>query len=360
MLSYPDEELRATATRLLTRPSDRSRGESSITIKGPDANATVIARDEIDLFKQSTRSLMPEGLEQSVSPQDIADLFTFITERTIAPDRGVDPAAERAAQLLDDSRPAADRQQRLENSLERPVALLEAMLRDLPANDPAEQYRRIPWIWRVSIATARENDREQLTAMLRLALPADNAPLHDWQAVVLGDGLINGLSQTGIWPHERIATLIGNDRELRRRWLHAIQSAVTMSDDASVKSGTRYDALRMVAMRGWSESGPQLVRYLKQSGNAELQMGAVSGLVDVPDPPATSALIAALPHLNDRNRQLAIDGLLRSEDRRRGLLQSLIAGETSADLIDPDSRADLQQSGTSDLRELASRAFARE
>src|SRR5690606_30569688 len=176
-------------------------------------------------------------------------------------------------------------------------------------------------------------------------------------AVVLGGGLINGLSQIGVWPHERIATLIGNDGQLRQRWLQALQQSVTMTDNTQVKSGTRYDALRMIAMRGWNDSGAQLIRYLQQNDNAELQMGAVSGLVDVPDPPATSALIAALPNLTAGNRQLAIAGLLRSQDRRRGLLESVLAGQTPAELIDSDSRTALQQSESAELQELARRAF---
>lgn len=194
--------------------------------------------------------------------------------------------------------------------------------------------------------------------MLRWALPATDAPLRDWQAVVLGGGLVNGLSQTGLWPHERIATLIGNDRELRSRWLHALQSAITMADDPNVKSGTRYDALRLVAMQGWSGGAEQLIRYVNDSEHAELQMGSVSGLVDVPDPPATFALIKALPKLTDRNRQLALEGLLRSQDRRQALLESVIAGETPANLIDSESRRQLLRSETTALRQLAARAFA--
>src|SRR5690606_38726412 len=136
--------------------------------------------------------------------------------------------------------------------------------------------------------------------------------------------------------------------------------SVKMTDDEQVKSGTRYDALRMIAMRGWNDSGPQLVRYLQQNENAELQTGAVSGLVDVPEPPATSALIAALPNLAEPNRKLAIEGLRRSQGRRRALLESVIAGTTSADLIDASSRTALQQSEPAELQELARRAFASE
>ena len=38
-----------------------------------------IARDEVDATKISELSLMPEGLEKQLQPQEIADLFSFIS-----------------------------------------------------------------------------------------------------------------------------------------------------------------------------------------------------------------------------------------------------------------------------------------
>src|SRR5687768_5500909 len=87
-----------------------------------------------------------------------------------------------------------------------------------------------------------------------------------------------------------------------------------MADDAKVKTGTRYDALRMIALDPAEPQLKQLARYLKDT-NAELQLGAVSGLADVEDPQAARLLAAALPDLAPANRTLAIDALLRSEHR---------------------------------------------
>ena len=333
-------------------------GEDSITITGPDAKQTVIPRDEIEVLKKSDRSMMPEGLEEVLSRQDVADLFALITERTESGPADAATVAERAAQLLDDTRPTEERQKLLQESLDRPAELIAAMITGLPAGDLVEAYRRIPWIWRVAIAAARRDNSEELVALLDVSLPQPGEPLQDWQAVVLGGGLINGISQNGDWPHERIATLIGNDRELRARWRHALDQAVAMSDDESIKPGTRYDALRMIAMRGWNGSGDQLVRYLKDASSAELQMGAVSGLVDVPDPPATAALLAGLPQLTERNRELALAGILRSQDRSIALLQSIRAGEIPRRLIDQDVRRRLLKSDAKPIRELASQTFA--
>src|SRR5690606_19155293 len=125
-------------------------------------------------------------LEELVSPQDVADLFAFVTDRPTAPERDaeqlaaqVDPLAQRAAQVLDDQQPVAAREQMIAASLDQASGLLQALVRDLPADDLDEEYRRIPWIWRVSISAARKNDREQLTAMLRASLPEIGAPLRD-------------------------------------------------------------------------------------------------------------------------------------------------------------------------------------
>jgi len=61
----------------------------------------------------------------------------------------------------------------------------------------------------------------------------------------------------------------------------------------------------MVAMRSWTQCKPQLLHYLQDGTNHELQMGAVSGLADVDDPQALAALQVALKYLAGTNRTLA-------------------------------------------------------
>lgn len=56
--------------------------------------------------------------------------------------------------------------------------------------------------------------------------------------------------------------------------------------------------LRMITLRDWKESGPQLMNYLAKGTNAEPQMGAVRGLVDVDSVDATKTLVDALSHLS--------------------------------------------------------------
>jgi hypothetical protein len=99
-----------------------------------------------------------------------------------------------------------------------------------------------------------------------------------------------------------------------------------MADDESVKTGTRYDALRMIAMDSWGKRGAQLVKYLAKGVNDELQQGAISGLSDMQSPPVAAALASGLGHYSKSNREFALDALLRDESRVGVLLDEIAAG----------------------------------
>ena len=51
---------------------------TSITLRQQGGKEAVIARSEIDELRSSGQSLMPEGLERNIPPQDMADLLMFI------------------------------------------------------------------------------------------------------------------------------------------------------------------------------------------------------------------------------------------------------------------------------------------
>lgn len=52
--------------------------------------------------------------------------------------------------------------------------LIAAMAVGLP-KDATEEYRRIPWIWPVTIASGRRSDAEELRRLPAVSLPIDNA-----------------------------------------------------------------------------------------------------------------------------------------------------------------------------------------
>lgn len=53
--------------------------DQRVVLKVQGGKLETIARDDIEAMKQSELSLMPEGIEKQLSPQEIADLFAYIT-----------------------------------------------------------------------------------------------------------------------------------------------------------------------------------------------------------------------------------------------------------------------------------------
>src|SRR5690606_26767821 len=106
------------------------------------------------------------------------------------------------------------------------------------------------------------NEGDQVREILVFALPEEGEPLRDWQSVVIGGGVINGLSLQDIWPREHIAKLLEGDTALQRRWQRLLVQAGEMADDESVPTGTRYDALRILGCGTWSPHGEHLLKYL--------------------------------------------------------------------------------------------------
>ncbi|MEX0714311.1 MAG: c-type cytochrome [Pirellulales bacterium] len=268
-----------------------------------------------------------------------------------------DPASL-ARYLLNDSHPAGQRAERIDATAGVAAEVLAVMVADLTPGpnerSRKEEYRRIPWIWRVSIAAGRRNDPRELCALLNVALPKPGEPMHDWQAVVIGGGLINGISLSGAWPRAELEKLLNQEREpvsasapksgsepssgdpLLSRWRRSIELAVAMADNEPTPTGTRYDALRMLAMQDWDDCHEQLTRYLAKGIHDELQMGAISGLSDIPSPEVAAVILSGIAHYSDSNRNLVFDALLRTPDRARALLAALSSGVVTVEQLGPD------------------------
>lgn len=267
--------------------------------------------------------------------------------------------ADIARQLLDDRLPADKRQALIAASPARAADLIVEMTRDLAkeTNGSAEEYRRIPWIWRVAVAIGKRNREDELLNVIEVSLPVAGQPLRDWQSVVIGGGIINGISLANVWPAPRIATLLKGRPELHQRWQAALTAAAVMADNPNTRNGTRYDALRMIALDDWTRCRPQLERYLAKGTEAELQMGAVSGLSDVESADVSRLLIPALGDLPERNRTLAIEALLRNDERRSALLTSIEAKQADAGHLSKMHRQALLETGSEANRAHARRLF---
>ncbi len=249
--------------------------------------------------------------------------------------RADDPAALAKA-ILDDKVPQKAREAIVADNPKQSAEILAALVADLTPGTP-EEYRRIPWIWRVTVAAGKRNDAAEIRRILDVTLPADGKPLHDWQAVVIGGGIINGLGLVGIWPGERVAEILHENQPLSARWKRALTLASAMADDPKVKNGTRYDALRMLGVEPWDLRGAQLVRYLAKGTDNELMQGAISALGDVHEHGKVVALVllSGFEHDSKGNQNFALDALLRDPTRTDVLLDAIQAGRVTAKHLGP-------------------------
>jgi putative heme-binding domain-containing protein len=342
-------------------------GESgaSVTLREQEGKEHVILRADLEALRSTGKSAMPEGLEKDMTPQELADVMAFLlaprgaeakflTAAETQEAASSDPS-EIAKRLLDDSQPAELRHKLIAEHPQQAAAIIAALTAELPAvgQDTKEEYRRIPWIWRVAVAAGKRNQSEELRTVLDTAMLKGGQPLRDWQAVVIGGGIINGVSQAGVWPKARLEEVLKVEGQLIARWQRSIELAAAMADDEKVPTGTRYDGLRMIALGSWDLRGKQLEKYLAPGAHEELQMGAVSGAADMPAPQAAQALVAALPHLTRRNRELALEGLLRSPERCLTLLDAIADKRIDRQMLDDARRQRLLEHAEATVRRRA-------
>ncbi|MGN6544853.1 MAG: DUF7133 domain-containing protein, partial [Aureliella sp.] len=226
---------------------------TAITLRGAEGKEETLERAELEQLSSTRSSLMPEGLERLLKPQDIADVIVYVQSTgKPAPAADKSAAGELARDILNDALPQDVREQMIPAAAQSAAETITAMAANMPA-DAREEYRRIPWIWRVAIAAGKAGDDRTIKQVLECSLPRDGQQLRDWQAVVIGGGIINGLSLSGQWPGRKLDELVRGSTSLESRWRAALAASKKMADDQQVRSGTRYDALRIVALDKWPE-----------------------------------------------------------------------------------------------------------
>ncbi len=334
-----------TFTGILT-----SESASAITLRGQEGKEQTLLRNDLDELKSTGKSLMPEGLEKDISKQDMADLFAYLGG-------GAEVPAALAKQILDPGKSDKERRDLIEKNAAQATELVAALVADLQPDAP-EEYVRIPWIWRAAITAGKANDTAQLRRLLDVSLPKAGAPLRDWQAVVIGGGVINGISLQGIWPKPRVLDILQAEMELAQRWQAALPQAAAMADNEKIKTGTRYDALRMLALDDWELRREQLAKYLAKGTHAELQMGAISGLADVERPEVAALLLGGIDHYPATNRKLALDALLRGDARVAALLDAIEQGIVKAAWLTEEQKKLLRALKDEKLRRRATQLLA--
>ena len=270
----------------------------------------------------------------------------FLPSTVIADDPAKSPdvaARQLAIRILDDSVPEATREAVIAGSSVDAASMIVAMTAGLP-NDSKEEYRRIPWIWRVAVACGKRNQSTQIRQVLDASVPLIDQPLRDWQAVVIGGGIINGISLQRDWPKQRLEEILREHPELQKRFHRTLELAARLADNKSVPSGTRYDALRIMALDDWTLRREQIVKYLGQGVDDELQQGAISALSDIQAEDVPGLLLEDIAHFQGENRAAAIAALLRSDLRIELLLDAIAAGKLDVSLLNAAQCKSLRES----------------
>jgi hypothetical protein len=263
-------------------------------------------------------------------------------------------AASLAKLLIEGKLPGERRQALINENVGLAAELIAAITAGLK---PGEESKHTGRLWQIAIAAGRKNDAAVLRKVLEVSLPKAGQPLMRWQVIVVGGGVVNGITLAGQWPDERVAELIKDSKDLQARWARSIELSSPMADDPKVSAGTRYDALRMIAMDPRGKHIDQLAKYLAKGTNDELMQGAVSGLADARSPKVAALLIGGLGHYSAGNRKFAIEGLLRTDERAAALLGALEAGKVAKALLDEEHRKALRNLKDEELRRRAERLF---
>jgi putative membrane-bound dehydrogenase-like protein len=191
-------------------------------VQGNDLREPV-ARSSIKRLVSTGLSLMPEGLEEGMTPQDLADLISFVqsndTPRTFA-EFLVHPQTTDA---------------QLQEALSRRPDLALPTIGELLASPSAHEAAGPRWIAalrHLGETIGQRDDDAELRQLLTESLPAaapvntpGTTPLPSPSRSALLTGLSEGLRQRGHSAAQRIPALLANDAELLNRWRRATKSS---------------------------------------------------------------------------------------------------------------------------------------
>lgn len=304
----------------------------SVTLLDQLGQSHVLLRSDLESLTMSGMSLMPEGLERELTASDVNDVAAYLeslVNPAKSPANDSQSAHDAGAAGSEPKTPsAAEAASPLTSAAAREIATLAEQI----SRASGEEYKRIPRIWELAIAAGRRNDLRELSEILSLAIPADGQRLADWQIVVIGGGVVNGLSESGASPRQRFEEVLRRQERSTSDWNNVVQQALRMADDPGTPIGTRYDALRVLAAA--HGAGVEcLLKYAAADAAADLQMGAVQSLADCNDPRADAALVAAVGSLKDEARRKAVEALLQSPSRAKLLGDALASGAVAKEAL---------------------------
>ncbi|MEZ6091076.1 MAG: HEAT repeat domain-containing protein [Pirellulaceae bacterium] len=292
---------------------------ASVTVCESGGKKHELLRGTLEQLRSTNRSLMPEGLEKDLSPQDVANLIAYVTHHLspLEPSGAMQTLPRRAPEiapfLLDERESSERRQQAIDQRPGMGPAIVSLLANDSGSGDDATQQLRLDWIERTARAIGLRNDGGEIRDLLEVALPSEDETLVQWQSVAIS-GVIDGLSQAKQWPAERIANVLLGAASLRPQWRSMLTEAASMIDDSRLTTGVRGDAMRIVALAEPDQAIERLRPYLSTNVDDGLRWRAISGFSDIDSPEACEQLIQALPNFQSKNRELTLAALFRMRE----------------------------------------------
>ena len=196
-----------------------------------------------------------------------------------------------------------------------------------------DQAHWIPTIWMLTNRACKSGDQELARRILDAALPKIDGTIEDWQVVVLGGAVVGGLSDSITWPRPAIEHWMVSDSQRKARWQRVLMFAIGKAADEKTSTGTRYDALRLVAMLPEEQAIEGLTPFWEAGVHEELRMGAISAASDIDSPRSIPLLFASAKKESGHLRSLAIEGLLRTQAGRAALVEGVRTGRLPADAL---------------------------
>ena len=262
--------------------------------------------------------------------------------------------------ILDEKSSDQERLKAIEANIELAPDLIFALVEQIKPGTNDES-RRLSWIWEIAIRTGRKNDTESFSRVLEISLPLEEAKLHRWQAVVIGGGLVKGLSEINVSPRERILEIFKDDKFLQKRLRRTIRLAERMALDKSLSKGTRYDAIRILGLDRWENAKPVLADFLTDEADKDLKLAAIATLSDIDHNESTQWLLQNISNPNEPIRKQVFKGLLKSESRIGEMLKKIEESEDfDYSLLPKAARKSLFENENASIRERAKKLMPQE
>ncbi len=195
----------------------------------------------------------------------------------------------------------------------------------------------------------RRNRREEITHLVEAleALPAAQIDV----AATIVRGLADGLSQGSGTLRDRLAAL---DSDKARQVLDdMLATAKVRAADDGAQSAARVDAIRLLALGEFAESGPILTPLISNQQPHEVQSAALGTLGKFADPSIATTLIEAWPSLSPRIKSEATEAIFSRPKWLLMLLDAAESGDVSLADLDRARLEALEKHPNEDVRKRA-------